>query len=133
MAGSRRSFIYTTDSGKKLKVLLDESNYNGTGLGFTLPAASDNTETHNVTRSALKMRYITVINGSQDGGPELRRLFVGTRQVFDAYAKGGILTLRPAGSGSEGGNVVYDILGATPERRRLISNKDTFKTDGSTP
>lgn len=133
MAGSRRSFIYTTDAGKKLKVLLDESNYNGTGLGFTLPAASDSTETHNVTRSALKMRYITVVNGSQDGGPELRRLFVGTRQTFDNLAKGGIITLRPAGSGSEGGNVVYDILGATPERRRLISNKDTFKTDGSNP
>ena len=133
MAGSRRSFIYTTDSGKKLKVELDESNYDTTGLGFNMPSASDTTETHNVTRSALKMRYIRVINGAQDGGPELRKLYVGTRAVFDKLALGGIITLKPAGSGSEGSNVNYDILGAVPEKRRLISNKDTFKTDGDTP
>lgn len=133
MAGSRRSFLYTTDSGKKLKVMLDESNYDTTGLGFQLPSASDQSETHNVVHSALKMRYIRVINGAQDGGPEIRKLYIGTRQVFDTYAKGGILTIKPAGSGSEGSNVTYDILGAVPEKRRLISNKDTFKTDGDIP
>lgn len=133
MAGSRRSFLYTTDNGRKLKVMLDESNYNTTGLGFELPAASDSTETHNVTRSALKMRYLMVVNGNQDGGPEIRKLYIGNRRTFDNYARGGILTIKPAGSGSEGSNVDYDILSATPEKRRLISNKDTFKTDGSTP
>lgn len=120
MAGSRRNFQYTSDSGAIYLFNADESNVEAVN-GTSANIAAANLNNPGIPRN-IKPRRVEYT--SVDGARTLRIVAV-TADIFnsppatigDPLADGGTLTL----------------IRVTPERRRLYRNVDTGLTDGDSP
>jgi len=87
MAGSNKSFVYTSDAGTQYAVRLDESNAELTDSGFA--DLDDGLGTLQGLPRNLKMRYINVKNPATGAN---RKLFIGTKDAL-LFLEGGVVLL----------------------------------------
>lgn len=130
MAGSRKTVVYTADSGDQYLVNLDESNTELDGFGFldyddALAAAG----TAKPFPSGWEMRYInTVFVGLSPANISRRKLFIGNGSVVAAVL-GLASVLLPWYVGGGGYNG-YVPTGYVAESRKSMSPLDTGLVDG---
>lgn len=122
MAGSLETFVYTTDSGTKYLVRLDESN--ATEAGF--PQATNADLTIPALPNRVKMRYV---NCKSESGIT-RRIFIPT--VSSPFWQGTNRTLNLiVVTGLNGSAVPFTTSSRTGEKERYLTTSDTGQTDAA--
>lgn len=129
MAGSRRAFVYTDDSGKEYVAQLDESTYEDAALGFKSALSGSDTPIPIIRGNPIKMRYINCFR-DESGVTIRRRFFVGDNSQ-PCYQKGGTVTFgaSPGPEDPEEGTS-WQVSSSIGEKRRFIGGLDTGKKDG---
>ena len=129
MAGSLRTFVYTSDSGEEFVVRLDESTYEDTELGFKSTAAAASPPVI-VNGTPIKMRYVNCYR-QEDGTTVRRRFWVGDPTMV-IYRDGGKFT--PTSTTSTGdaveGGAAWFVSSSVGEKRKRIGLADTGQTEG---
>jgi hypothetical protein len=120
MAGSRKWFVYTTDSGNDFAIQLDESNtesVNGAAQDFVDGLAIANAVPRNI-----KPREIFYSNAA---GTRIIRCVALTQAIYNGAISGGVATIPdPLGGGT------LSLVRANGERLRIPYAVDTGLNDG---
>jgi len=87
MAGSKKTFVYKSDTGTDYAVTLDESNGELLSAGFT--DLDDGVGPLNGLPRNLKMRYVNCINSATGA---TRKIFIGNKDAA-LFLQGGIVLL----------------------------------------
>lgn len=127
MAGSRRFFQYTSDSGITYAVEIDEENGELADLGFTAIATGGNGPLvqgrvlQASSRRPLRMRYINCVAINADGDTVRRQFWSGTNN--NDLFRGNVLTFSLGG-------LTWSVTSTRGEERQSIPVTDTGLTDG---
>lgn len=129
MAGSRRPFVYTSDSGEQFLVQLDETIYEEQQLGFKSTLQGGSASGVIIRGNPIKMRYINCYR-QQEGVTVRARFFVGD-PTEDIYKNGGALVFgQEATANAPEKGIPWLVSSSIGEKRKFIGLIDTGKTEG---